>query len=779
MILCRECRTENRAGSRFCQQCGRPLGEREATVRWNGVAIRGDAVRRVVPLALLFASRDRLTLGRSDECDVRLEHPSVSRQHATLEKRSNGLWLTDLGGVNGTRLDGQRLDAPLRLHAGERVGVGPFLLYCEGEDLHVLDGSRKMRLVAQNLEKTIRQLDGQRRNLLERITLAVEPGEFVSLLGPSGSGKSTLMDCLNGRRRATAGTVLANGEDFYRHFDSFRQSLGYVPQKDIVHTDLTVERALWYTARLRLPADTGPDEIEMRVDEVLTQMELLPHRRTMVGRLSGGQVKRVSLASELIGGPCLLYIDEATSGLDAGTEARMMRLFRELADGGKSVLCITHNIDNIDRCHHALVLCRGRLIYFGPPEEAPAYFEVPRVSAIYDRLSEDEPERWEERFRASEQYTKYVESRVRKTEAPVQESGSGFRMPGSEIVVPAPVVSTEANTQTRGPMGRFGVPDPRGLWHQFVVLTRRYVELVFGDRRSLWLLLLQAPVVGLILLLGFTNKPYDQKVLMPRAMTPVEREFVQRALPFVPPGKAHEIISGMLEADGPVIPERMAVDPRYTYMLLFIVVIAVLWFGCNNAAKEIVKEEAIYGRERAVNLGILPYLASKFLVLGIFSAVQVGLLMLVIFGTLGALHAILGHDAPSSIYMLDYPSLFVVLMLLSWTGVAMGLFLSACVSTPDRANALLPYVLIPQIILGGGVLAVKDGPLYLIAFVASPCYWAYRAVRTGETDLPRDMPYRMDYDDSLWISVAALIVQTGILLVMATVALRRKDVRGE
>ena len=66
------------------------------------------------------------------------------------------------------------------------------------------------------------------------------------------------MDCLNGRRRATGGQVLANGEDFYRHFDSFRQSLGYVPQKDIVHTQLTVYRALYYTARLRLPTDTGP-----------------------------------------------------------------------------------------------------------------------------------------------------------------------------------------------------------------------------------------------------------------------------------------------------------------------------------------------------------------------------------------------------------------------------------------------------------------------------------------------------------------------------------------
>src|SRR6202011_6052211 len=119
--------------------------------------------------------------------------------------------------------------------------------------------------------------DGKTRKLLDDINLAVEPGEFISLLGPSGSGKSTLMDCLNGRRPATTGRVLANGEDFYRHFDNFRQSLGYVPQRDIVHTQLTVYRALYYTARLRLPSDTEGGELRTRLQEVLTQMELGPH----------------------------------------------------------------------------------------------------------------------------------------------------------------------------------------------------------------------------------------------------------------------------------------------------------------------------------------------------------------------------------------------------------------------------------------------------------------------------------------------------------------------
>src|SRR5581483_9377687 len=228
--------------------------------------------------------------------------------------------------------------------------------------IYTVDNSHSLRLEARRLEKVV-PVPGGTRKLLDDINLVVEPGEFVSLLGPSGSGKSTLMDALNGRRRATGGQVLANGEDFYHHFDSFRQSLGYVPQRDIVHTQLTVYRALYYTAQLRLPNDTAPAELRGRVDDVLREMELIPHKDTLVGNLSGGQIKRVSLGAELLARPCLLYIDEATSGLDAGTEARMMRLFHTLAEEGKSIICITHNIDNIDRCHLAAVLVRGRLVY--------------------------------------------------------------------------------------------------------------------------------------------------------------------------------------------------------------------------------------------------------------------------------------------------------------------------------------------------------------------------------------------------------------------------------
>ncbi|HZY87725.1 MAG TPA: FHA domain-containing protein, partial [Gemmataceae bacterium] len=240
MKPCSHCLATNADGDRFCKQCGRPLeaaaGASDKTVRWTGQpvppvtsAAAPPAFRGAVPVAELFAGKERLVIGRAPDCDICLPHPMVSRYHALLERLPHGLRLRDLASVNGVSVAGRRITEPVLLGEGERVGVGPFLFTLKEGVVHTLDSSRSLRLEARRLEKVIALGGGKTRKLLDDVNLVVHPGEFVSLLGPSGSGKSTLMDCLNGRRRATGGQVLANGEDFYRHFDNFRQSLGYVP----------------------------------------------------------------------------------------------------------------------------------------------------------------------------------------------------------------------------------------------------------------------------------------------------------------------------------------------------------------------------------------------------------------------------------------------------------------------------------------------------------------------------------------------------------------------
>jgi ABC-type multidrug transport system ATPase subunit len=463
----------------------------------------------------------------------------VSRYHALVERVSAGLRLRDLASVNGVSVDGVRVTEAVLLQEGERVGIGPFLFSVRGGVVHTLDSSHSLRLEARDLERVVPAGQGRTRKLLEGINLVVNPGEFVSLLGPSGSGKSTLMDCLNGRRRATGGRVLANGEDFYRHFGNFRTSLGYVPQKDIVHSGLTVARALAYTARLRLPADTDPGEVAARVESVLSEMELVPHRDTLVGVLSGGQIKRVSLGAELLAQPCLLYIDEATSGLDAGTEARMMRLFRRLADEGRSIVCITHNVDNVDRCHLALVLARGKLVFCGPPAEAPRWFGVTRISDIYDRLQEKDPSAWEKEFAAGSLYREFIADRLAAVPPPSGSTApeaqplpvrlANLLADGKKLVQPSnwPPLADRVRAFTAGKLRTRELVAPfRDAWHQFRVLTARYTRLQFGDRRGMILLLMQAPLVAAFLLLGFVGKDYRSMAPLPRPLNESERSML-------------------------------------------------------------------------------------------------------------------------------------------------------------------------------------------------------------------------------------------------------------
>jgi hypothetical protein len=355
------------------------------------------------------------------------------------------------------------------------------------------------------------------------------------------------------------------------------------------------------------------------------------------------------------------------------------------------------------------------------------------------------------------------------------------------------------------------------LWHQLRVLTRRYAHLLWNDPRSLRLLFLQAPVVALFLLVGFVHTPYEDKIASTRRLTEEERQVLEQVrdmhakhlgqmrltpeqrralqgirllrtkdgkgavsladvLTYAEAENSREFLDLLLENKEPVVPDRVIVNPAYTYLLLCIVTIAVLWFGCNNAAKEIVKEEAVYGRERAVNLKIGPYLLSKFLVQALICAVQTFLFMLVLYGVLEAMHYFNPKEqVPPDLYLLDYASQYGVLLLLSLAGVAMGLLLSACVSSPDRASALLPYVLIPQMILGGGLIAIHEGAIYWLAVTLSPVYWAFRAVRLGETSLPPDSYYHMNYDDSVWVCCLALLIQTFVLLLLTGWFLKRKD----
>ncbi len=209
----------------------------DATVMWNEPPM-ATSVLRVVQKGVL-------RIGRAADNDVVLDAPGVSRRHAQLEySNGNQPVISDLGSTNGTFVGGDALRSPRQLQTTDWITIGGYLLRVEGREIKKHDLSAS-HLTAFNVGKSYGETA-----VLQDVSIAFYPREFVGLMGASGCGKSTLMDALNGMRPATSGQVFVNDLDLYTNFDLLRRSIGYVPQRDVLHEALSVERTLYYAAKM-------------------------------------------------------------------------------------------------------------------------------------------------------------------------------------------------------------------------------------------------------------------------------------------------------------------------------------------------------------------------------------------------------------------------------------------------------------------------------------------------------------------------------------------------
>jgi ABC-type multidrug transport system ATPase subunit/predicted component of type VI protein secretion system len=434
---------------------------------------------------LNLRGRTRLTLGRDPRNDMVIDHPIVSRFHARLDLKDGAWTITDLDSSNGTFVNGRQPTADRPLLPGDTIRIGPFhLVFQPDETLVQQNEAGNLRLDALHLIKTT----PKGVVLLDDVSLAILPREFVAIVGVSGAGKSTLLDALNGLRPASSGVVLVNNNDLYKNFNAYRTELGYVPQDDIIHRELTVWQALDYAAQLRLPADTTLAERRERVQTVLADLELTHRQHVPVKQLSGGQRKRVSMGVELLTQPSLFFLDEATSGLDPGTEVQMMRLLRKLADQGRTVLLITHATKNVMMCDMVVFLTKGgRVAYFGPPDQALTYFGVSDFDEIYLRVEgELSPEDWQRRYLQSQQYQQYVQERQHDLQAPSS--------------------AQQARPAHQSPTKAKGI----SAWRQLAILSRRNLTILTQDRPSLLLMLALAPILGLLDLAMWKRTLFDR-----------------------------------------------------------------------------------------------------------------------------------------------------------------------------------------------------------------------------------------------------------------------------
>jgi ABC-2 type transport system ATP-binding protein len=219
------------------------------------------------------------------------------------------------------------------------------------------------------------------RRVLHGLDLTLEHGGVTGLLGPSGCGKSTLMRALVGVQQLTSGRVTIAGAAAGSR--PLRSRVGYVTQAASVYDDLTVRENLRFFARVL--GVTGTE-----VEQAIATVDLGGHADQVVGRLSGGQRSRASLAVALLNTPDLLVLDEPTVGLDPVLRRDLWALFHRLADDGAAVFVSSHVMDEADRCDRLLLMREGRIIADDTPEHIKEKTQTDDIESAFLALVEDE-----------------------------------------------------------------------------------------------------------------------------------------------------------------------------------------------------------------------------------------------------------------------------------------------------------------------------------------------------------------------------------------------------
>ena len=620
-----------------------------------------------------------IRIGRALENDLVVDDLSVSRTHAELRVRADGRYeIADLGSHNGTFLNGQPVLAAV-VEPGDLVGIGHSVFCLVGDELQEFVDTGDIALQVEGLSV---QVGPEARSLLDAVSFPVAEKSLLAVVGPSGAGKATLLNALTGMRPADQGSVRYDGRDLYRDYAELRQRIGLVPQDDILHTQLTVRRALSYAAELRFPGDTEQAERAARVQEVIAELGLEQRADQVISSLSGGQRKRVSVALELLTKPSLLFLDEPTSGLDPGMDRSVMHLLRRLADDGRTVIVVTHSVLNLDVCDRLLVLAPGgRIAYFGPPAQALGFFGFEQWPEAFEAFETEQDRDWAAGYRGSEPYRQYIATTMQH--APAQAA--------AEIKYPEP-------------------PKAQSWFGQLGTLVRRYVAALSADRTFLAVMII---------------------------------------LPFVMGAMARALAGSRL-------------DQSTALNALLILCVGGLLIGAANSVRELVKERAVYRRERAVGLSRSAYLWSKIIVLGSVTVAQA--VVMTVIGLAGVRIRATG----SGVLMPAPIEITLAVAMLSFTAMMLGLVVSALVKREEVTMPLLVLLAIIQVVFCGALLRLHGVPVLEQLAWLVPSRWALAAM-ASTIDLRQLVSGSLAADPLFAHKAGTWLLDMGVMVLMSLV----------
>jgi ABC-type multidrug transport system ATPase subunit/pSer/pThr/pTyr-binding forkhead associated (FHA) protein len=576
------------------------LGNGAAVLRWMGFEQgRARSEQAGGGLRRWMEGKSEVVIGRSSQCDCVLEDVMVSRKHARVYAVGHEVWVEDLHSTNGTFINGKRITGKHKLRGEDSLSIGAHVFHLDRENV----AQSEYAIVAEGISKVF--ANGVKG--LQHTTIKLPSKKFIALMGPSGCGKSTLLKALNGDSPPSSGQVTIFNQDMRSNFESIKHIIGYVPQENIVHEALTVEQALYYASKIRLPEDTSDEEIETRIGEVLKVLKIdSPQLRSnAISKLSGGQKKRVCIAVELLTKPKVLFLDEPTSPLDPETIEEFLNCIRALCEQGTTVVMVTHKPEDLTYVDRVVFMgVNGHLSYDGGKEGLLSHFRKENIIQLYSLLSDKQ--------QAANWHSKWFQN----------QSVTVDTFPNIEV-----------QRSRSNPV------------KQFYWLAARYFQIKLANPVNMLLMLVQPLFIAGLVIISYP-------------------ELVKQAVDSQ--GSASE------EAQIPV---------------LFLTAIAAIWFGVSNSAKEIVGEWDIAQREFRVNVRLMTYLLSKFVVLTIISALQIAIFLILL-----------------NIYYSELNNMgqmFLVLCVVGAAAIQFGLLLSVFSRSVEVVMSLLPLALMPQIILAG------------------------------------------------------------------------------
>ena len=622
---------------------------------------------------------------------------------------------------------------------------------------------------------------GEHKALLENVSFRIEPGEFVCVLGPSGAGKSTLVRAMLGDRPISAGNLLVGGHDIFREADALRGVIGYVPQRDINPEALPVDRALHYAAAVRLPSHATVAERQAAIDRVVAEVGLGRVRHAPIATLSGGEMKRASLAAEMLAAPGLLVLDEATSSLDPATEARIMSLLADRARAGTTVVAVTHHLDNVDEANKLLILGHGEVVWFGSRVGAIEHFGVQRLADVYVAIEDRPPRFWSARWRERQDEDRFV--------AEAQHAGRTATGAAPERVALAAV----------------SIP---GFGRQFATFFSREVEAAVRDRVGLRMGMLLPLALAAVVLAGFSATNFRDPLMLTRFLDPSEKQVladvwgevaeaiatesvadqdasipgqIRVFLDSQPKLLAHlrepstsRIVRDALTDTVAAAPDREIIDPGGTFKWLSLMSICMVILGFVTGFREVVKERPMLDLERRHGLRFPAYVVAKVAALAVVLAVQIAIFTTTV--ELGfMIREAFGGEGPAEMYRRGP----VISAFCNWLAAvacaAIGLIVSACVRSTDKGVLAVPLLITPQILLGATILPITGGVLKVLAMLFSPLYWAHRGCRSEGDGVPVFWQNLGDYDPAIWIPIAALATQIVVATAVTILVLRWQE----